>query len=148
LGIADFAIIPAERVPNEMDSKQLKPDRYLLVASAKWKNRKLVDIFASERIIDFSESDRTTTNYLRQFKLDGPVLRDRLFVNENAALIQYFIKGIGFGTLTEAAAKPYLANGDLITLNKGMAMLEPLALIWYPRTNRTEYFDDIVRSLK
>ena len=40
-GEADLAIVHPEHVPKEMDSKILKADRYLLVASAKWKGRRM-----------------------------------------------------------------------------------------------------------
>lgn len=147
-GEADFAIVPPENVPNEMESKVLKPDRYLLVASPEWKGRRLGDILANERIIDFYENDETSRNYLRKFGFLSEVKKTRLFVNENEALIYLFKVGAGYGTLTESVASPYLKNGELILLNKGQAMDDPLALLWYPRTQRSDYFSDIIRLIK
>lgn len=145
-GEADLGVVNSSSIPNEMDSKKLKPDRYLLVASAKWKGRSLQDILEKERIIDFYESDRTTRNYLSQFDLAHR--RERLYVNENEALIRFFAAGVGFGTLTESVARPYLENGTLIALNRSQAMEDPLALVWYPRPNKMEYFEKLIRSIR
>jgi len=145
---ADLAIVPPNLVPNEMDSKVLKPDRYLLVGSAKWQGRSLSEILELERIIDFDESDTTTLNYLRKFNLESSKRPDRLFVNENTALIRMFAAGIGFGTVTEDIAKPYIESGDLIKLNRGQVFEDPLALTWYPRHEKSDYFHDIIRSIK
>lgn len=147
-GEADLAIVPPSQVPNEMDSKLLKPDKYVLVASSTWKNRELKDILQNERIIDFYESDSTTFNYLKKFNLDKLIGKNRLFVNENEALIKYFTLGVGFGTLTESVAKPFIENESLIRLNKGQSIEDALALVWYPRSKRQAHFDEIVKSIK
>ncbi len=93
-------------VPNEMESKILKSDRYILVGSSKWHDRNLRDILKKERIVDFYDSDKTTMSYLETFNLDKHVQRSRIFVNENEALVQYITAGVGYGTLTETVAKP------------------------------------------
>jgi DNA-binding transcriptional LysR family regulator len=147
-GEADLAIVDPAEVPNEMSGKRLAPDNYYLVASAKWKGRELKEILEKERIIDFYESDRTTLNYLAKFKLEKFVGRSRIYVNENEALIQYFKQGIGFGTLTESVARPHLESGELIRLNRGQAMEDPLALVWYPRSKQLAYFEAIIRAIK
>ncbi len=145
-GEADIAVVPPEQVPNEMTSKVLKPDRYLLVGSHKWKGRKLTEILESERVIDFYDSDQTTIIYLKAFGLNPK--RERLFINENEALIRMFIGGVGFGTLTESVAAPYLDKGKLITLNRGQSIEDPLALVWYPRPNKMDYFEAVIRAIK
>lgn len=147
-GEADLAIVSPEHVPNEMDSKLLRPDRYLLVASPKWKGRKLQDIVENERIIDFYEIDPTTRNYLKRYDLISHVKRERLYVNENEALIKLFSHGVGYGTLTESVARPHLESSEIFALNKGQAMEDPLALVWYPRTQKSDYFEDLIRSIK
>jgi LysR family transcriptional regulator, chromosome initiation inhibitor len=145
-GEADLAVVPPAQVPSEMDSKVLRPDRYFLVASAKWRGRRLGEILEKERIIDFFESDLTTQRYLRQFGMEAK--RERLFVNENEALIRLFLAGVGFGTLSESVAAPYLKSESLIALNKGQVMEDPLALVWYPRPRKMEYFEDLVKSIR
>ena len=145
-GEADAAIVSPTEVPNEMDSKVLKPDRYLLVASSKWKGRKLSDILKHERIIDFYESDDTTQRYLKNFDLKAA--RERLYVNENEALIRMFWAGIGFGTLTESIAEPHLKSGKLIALNRAQTIADPLALVWYPRPRKMDYFEAVIKAIK
>lgn len=147
-GRASLAIIPPEQVPNEMDSKKMKPDRYVLVGSPKWKGRRLTDLLENERVIDFDESDQTTLNYLKKFDLVSQLKRPRLFVNNNEAIIRYFNCGIGFGTLTQEIAKPHLDAGDLVVLNGGAVMEDPLALVWYPRPEMPPYFKAIINSIK
>lgn len=148
LGKADLAVVSPNLVPNEMDSKLLKPDRYLLVGSAKWHGRPLDEILENERIIDFYESDQTTFNYLHKFNLENSKRPGRLFINENAALIRMFSAGIGYGTLTEDIAKPFIDSGELIKLNRGQVFEDPLALVWYQRHEKSDYFRDLVRSIK
>jgi DNA-binding transcriptional LysR family regulator len=147
-GRADLAIVPPEDVPNEMESKVLKSDRYLLVASSKWKGRKLTDILENERIIDFYESDPTSRNYLKKFDLISHVKKERIFINENDALIKLFSKGLGYGTLTESVAESHIKSGHLIALNRGQTMEDPLALVWYPRPQKPDYFSDLIRAIK
>jgi DNA-binding transcriptional LysR family regulator len=147
-GRAHLAIVPPEYVANEMDSKRLKADKYVLVASPKWKGRRLSDILESERIIDFYEEDPTTRNYLKQFSLLGHVKRPRMFVNTNEPLILMFSHGVGYGTLTQEVAKPYLDNNDLILLNSGAVMEDALALAWYPRPHMPGYFKAILDAIR
>lgn len=147
-GEADLAIVSPESVPNEMESKRLKPDRYLLVACSDWKQRELKEILQSERILDFYESDSNTMNYLKHFSLEKHVGRTRLFVNQNEALIHYFSLGLGYGTLTESVAKPSLDNGTLIRLNRGQALEDPLALTWYARSKQLAFFEDLIHKIK
>ncbi len=147
-GLADMAIVPPDDVPNEMESKLLKPDRYFLVASAQWKGRKLQDILETERIIDFYENDETTRKYLKQFGLVSQAKKERLYVNENEALIRLFSQGVGYGTLSESVARPHLEEGRLILLNKGQMREDPLALIWYARTQKPDYLEDLIRAIR
>jgi LysR family transcriptional regulator (chromosome initiation inhibitor) len=145
-GEADFAIVSPGDVPNEMDSKMLKPDRYLLVASPKWKGRRLQDILKSERIIDFYESDDTSKRYLNSFELEPS--RERIFINENEALIRMLIAGVGYGTLTESLAAPYLMQEKLIALNRSQSLEDPLALAWYPRPKKMAYFEAVLKAIR
>ncbi|OQW54666.1 MAG: hypothetical protein A4S09_05780 [Proteobacteria bacterium SG_bin7] len=147
-GKAALAIVSPEQVPNEMDSKQLKSDKYVLVASPGWKGRRLVDILESERIIDFDESDQTTLNYLKKFDLISKVKRPRLFANNNESIIKLFSRGVGFGTLTQEIAKPHFDSGALIQLNNGAVMEDHLALTWYPRPEMPEYFKSVISVIK
>ncbi len=147
-GKVQFAILPPEVVVNELESKSLKPDRYLLVASSKWKSRRLTDILEHEKIIDFYESDQTTINYLKKFDLIKKIKNPRLFINNNEALIRAIIAGIGFGTLTQEVAKKFIENEDLIIINNGAILDDALALAWYERHEPPKYFDEIIKLIK
>lgn len=147
-GEADLGVVSPALVPNEMTSKKLTSDKYLLVASPKWKGRKLQEILQEERVIDFYDSDSTTSKYLTRFGLENAPRPERLFVNENEALIRFFEAGVGYGTLTESVARPFLESERLISLNRAQTMEDPLALVWYPRPFKMPYFEDLVRSIK
>ncbi len=146
-GRADLAVVESSHIPNEMTGKKIKPDKYLLVATSEWKKRKLCDILNDERIIDFEESDQTTFNYLEKFKLKSAQRKNRLFANNNEAIIRLFTRGIGFGTLTQEIAKPYIDSGALMALNGGAAMEEALALVWYPRPHMPDYLKSLVKAI-
>jgi LysR family transcriptional regulator (chromosome initiation inhibitor) len=147
-GHADLAVVQYDIVPNEMDSKVLRPEKFLLVCSAAWKGMRLREILETKRIIDFYESDQTTSNYLKSFGLDLKGLKSRIFINNNEALIKAIVAGIGFGTLTEAVAKPFIEDGQLIVLNQAKALENKMALVWYPRPAKQKYFEDLIRSIK
>ncbi len=147
-GAVTFAIVTPDEVANEMDSKKLKPDKYVLVASPKWKGRRMAEILESERIIDFYDEDFTTRNYLKKFSLLSQVKRPRLYINNNETIIKMFSHGVGFGTLTQEIAKPHLEGGDLILLNSGAVMEDPLALVWYPRPEVPAYFKAILDAIR
>lgn len=146
-GAADLAIVHPNLVPNEMDSKVLKSERYLLVGSPKWKGRKLSSIFQNERIIDFYETDKTTQKYLHQFNLEHLIQKKRLFVNNNECLINLFSAGVGFGTLVDSIAKPLIDSGNLIALNQAKTIENQLSLTWFPRPAKQQYFEDLIISV-
>jgi LysR family transcriptional regulator, chromosome initiation inhibitor len=147
-GKASLAIVPAEQVPNEMEGKKLKPDKYILVGSPKWKGRRLSEILEKERVIDFDESDMTTFNYLKKFDLLAQLKRPRLYINSNESIINLFRHGVGFGTLTQEIAKPHIESGALIALNGGAILEDPLALVWYSRPEMPPYFKAIIDSIR
>jgi LysR family transcriptional regulator (chromosome initiation inhibitor) len=147
-GKASLSIVPPEQVPLELDSKKLRPDKYVLVASSRWRGRRLSEILAKERVIDFGESDPTTLNYLKKFGLAAELKRPRLFANSNEVIINFFRRGIGFGTLTQETAKPYLDSGALIALNSGSMMEDSLALVWFPRPELPSYLKDVIQAIR
>lgn len=147
-GLVQLAILSPEDVSLEMDSKILRPDKYILVASKKWKNRKTTDIIKSERIIDFYETDLTTHNYLKKYDLLKIARPDRIFANTNFALMSLIKAGIGYGTLTQEVAEEALAKEELIALNQKQVFEDPQALAWYPRTEMPGYFRRIIEAIK
>ncbi len=147
-GIVDIAILYPHQVPPELDSKIVKPDEYLLLCHPSWKSRDLKEILQNERMFAFHENDQTSLNYLKSFGLLRYLKRPRLYVNENLALTNLMKYGIGFGLLSKEIAEPILKRGELIDLNEGQTLKDPLALAWYPRTKMPSYFKELIKSLK
>lgn len=147
-GIVQLAILSPSEVVPEMDSKMLRPDKYILVVSSKWKSRSTSDIVKSERIIDFYESDNTTKNYLQKFDLLEKARTDRIFANTNFALISLLKEGVGYGTLTQEVAAIELERGNLIAINQKQVFEDPQALAWYPRKEMPGYFSEIIGRIK
>ncbi len=147
-GEGDLAVVSPSVVPNGMESKMLRPDRYILVGAPSLKGRPFREVLKAERILDFSEGDRMTSAYLAKFRLERHVGKTRIFVNENEALIRYLKAGVGIATLAESVALPFLARKDIVALNEGRVFEDALALVWLKRSRRLSYFDDLVRSIK
>lgn len=146
-GRSHFAILRPDQVTSDMEIKKLQPEKYLLVCSKHWKDRNIVDILQSERIIDFDETDQTSFNYLRHYKLIQHAQPERLFVNRNDSLTAMLIAGFGYGVLTKEFSEPYLQSGDLITLNQSKTFNNPLCLAWYPRPDPPQYFAAVINFI-
>jgi len=147
-GAAQFAIVPREQVTNEMDSKLLKPERYVLVGPKAWKRRTLKEIVRTERIIDFDPTDRMTLTFLKKVGLLEDAKPERHFVNNNTALIQMFVEGLGYGVLTEEVAAEHFKSGELIALHRNTRNAKELALAWYPRPLMPTYFKAMIAAIK
>ncbi|MBI3556146.1 MAG: LysR family transcriptional regulator [Deltaproteobacteria bacterium] len=146
-GTAQLAILPHHQISREMDSKLLKPERYILVAPKAWRKRPLADVIATERIIDFDPSDQMTLVYLSKFRLAEKARPERHFVNNTESLVELFMAGVGYGVLTAEFAKPHLAGGCLVALNSGAVYENRLALAWYPRPEMPKYFAELVAAV-
>ena len=146
-GTAQLAILPRDQVAREMDSKVLKPERYILVAPKAWRKRPLADIIAKERIIDFDSSDQMTLSYLTKFRLASISRPERHFVNNTESLVELFMAGVGYGVLTAEFAKPHLAGGCLVALNSEAVYENRLALAWYPRPEMPKYFAELIAAV-
>jgi len=147
-GSVDIVLLYPHQVPLELDSKMIKPDEYFLLGHPKWKGRELIDILHKERLFAFHSDDHTSLNYLKSFDLLKHLKRPRLFVNENKALSSLLLDGVGFGLLSKEIAEPFLQSGQLIKLNQGRSMKDPLALAWYPRAEMPEYFKNLLAVIK
>jgi len=147
IGESQFAIVDPRHVAREMKSKQLAPEKYMLVCSSRWKNRKLADIIASERIIDFDAEDRMTFNYLKHFNLHQGANPERLFVNRTDSLARMITEEYGYGVLTEEFSERYLEQGDLIALNNGKKYNNQLVLAWYDRPEPPAYFTQLIKAI-
>lgn len=146
-GESQFSIISPDKITRDMESKTITAEEYLLVCTSHWKNRKLLDILRTERIIDFDESDKTTLNYLKHFDFANFAQSDRLFVNRTESLCKMFCEGYGYGVLTSEFAKPFFKSGDLIALNSAKTFENPLSLVWYSRPKPPQYFLAILETI-
>lgn len=146
-GDAQFAIVQSEDVMPEVEAKVLKPERYILVCSKAWKKRKLRDIIQSERIVDFDPTDQLTFKYLKHFNLLKLAKHDRHFVNRTDSLALMIAKGFGYGILTIEFAKPYLEQGQLISLNNGKIYENLMNLVWYRRPEPPKYFSALIQAI-
>ena len=148
LGNADLAIVKPEYLAQEMKYKKLKPEQYILVAPYMWKNRKTKEIIANESIIDFSSSDQTTFNYLKQYDLFQYAKHARHFANRTEILASMVCDGLGYTTLVKEFAEAYFVNHRIIVLNQGKISQYDYLLAWYHRPEPPAYFTDLLKAMK
>lgn len=147
IGSAQIAILRPENVVDELDSKLLKNENYLLVGPTSWKGRKIKDIVKSERIIDFHDEDPTTKLYLSKYELLDFARSEKIYANENRTLVSMIRQGIGYGTLNSEIAAEYIERKELIALNSSKTLQEKIALAWYPRNEMPGYFEAVIKGI-
>jgi len=143
-GESQLAILDTKSISNEMKFKPLLPQRYIMVASSQWKQRKLKQIISTERIIDFEPEDEMTYAYLKSFDLLKHITNERHFVNRTDTLASMIASGLGYGVLPLEYAKPYITSKKLITLNSGKTYGHAVALAWFPRGPHPKYFSSLI----
>jgi DNA-binding transcriptional LysR family regulator len=146
-GSCTFAILEHHQVTREMDSKILKAERYCLYGPASWKRRLLSEIIKNETIIDFDSEDEMTFLFLEKYKLKQMARKERHFANNTDALTSMLASGIGYSVLSEEYAASHVKKGDLIKLLPDGFFDFKLALAWYPRPEKPNYFAAIIKSL-
>jgi DNA-binding transcriptional LysR family regulator len=144
-GEVDFVVVPAAEVVAEVDSRRLKPERYVLVGPKAWAGRPLAEIVAEERIVDFDPTDAMTANFLARVGLTGRT--DRHFVNNTDALAALVEAGLGYSVLALEFASAHLQAGRLIRLATGKTMEHEQALAWYPRRHMPPFYAAVVKKL-
>jgi LysR family transcriptional regulator (chromosome initiation inhibitor) len=147
-GDSQIAVIEPHFLSEEMEYKNIDSENYVLVASYKWKKRALKEIIKNERIIDFDVQDQMTFNYLKKFRLFENANKDRYFTNRTETLAFMVAKEIGYSVLPLEFAKPYIANKQLITLNRDKTYPHQLVLAWFPRRQQPKYFSALIESFK
>jgi DNA-binding transcriptional LysR family regulator len=146
-GACQLAALERHEVVDELDSKLLRPAEYVLVASAGWRGRRLREIVASERIVDFNPSDDATFRYLELFGLRDLARRERHLANNTDALAALVADGRGYSVLSRDFAAPLVERGELIALNRGRSMKIEFALAWYPRHEMPAYFGRLIDEI-
>jgi DNA-binding transcriptional LysR family regulator len=131
-----------------MESRLLKPERYVLVASPTWKGRPLKEIVRSERIIDFDPTDPMTHAYLKKHHLLEHARAERHFANNTESVAEMIAQGLGYGVLTAEFAKVRVEAGQLTVLNQGQPLENAMALAWYPRAQPPRYFLGLLKAIR
>lgn len=147
-GETDFEILEPRRVADEFESRLLAPERYLLVAPAAWKGRRLRDIVATETIVDFDEADDMTYRWLGAQGLREFARPERHLVNSTEMVALLVAAGVGYGVLTVEAAAADLAADRLVVLGGGKALEHRLALAWYRRSHPSPAFAALLEALR
>lgn len=146
-GEVDFAFIRAQDVPNELEGKPIKPNRFILVGPRGWKEREVKDIIKNERIIDFDPSDDMTFQYLKKYKLFDIARHERHFVNNIESLVDLIEDGHGYGVLEEAFLEQFLTKRKLIVLNEGKFLENKMALCWVSRPIYSKLSLEIIKLI-
>lgn len=147
-GESQLCIIQPPDAAPEMQIKSLKPENYVLVGPAQWKQRTLLDVIKNERIIDYDPSDQFTFNYLKDYALFEHVRHDRHFANRTESLAFMIMQGLGYGLLTDEFSKPYLDSGELVLLHADKIYKHSIALAWYDRHEPPDYFAALISSIE
>jgi len=147
-GRSQLAVVPAHEVVDEIDSKLLRPARYVLVGPPVWKGRAVREIVQSERIVDFNEKDDATFSYLRKHGLHPPSHRQRHFANNTDALAMMVCSGLGYSVLSKDFASPFIEQGRMIELAPRKDIRFEFALAWYPRPEMPAYFARLVKEIR
>ncbi len=146
-GLCDFAILQPEHIAKEMEYKKLTPEKYVLVASYKWKNRSLKNILAEEKIIDYNPQDQMTLNYLKYFDLYHHAQPERHFASRTESITCMIIEQLGYSVLTTEFAQPYIKAKKLVVLNHNKTYENQIALTWYNRPEPPKYFSALINSI-
>lgn len=146
-GVSDFAILEQHEVTREMDFKIIKAERYRLYGPASWKRRLLPEILQNEAIVDFDQNDRMTFHFLEKYKLKTKAIKERHFANHTDAIASMVAIGMGYSVLTDEFAKPLVKKGELVDLASNCFLERNLALAWYQRPEKPDYFQAIIKSI-
>jgi LysR family transcriptional regulator, chromosome initiation inhibitor len=147
-GAAQLAVIPRAEVVAELDSKLLRPMRYVLVVCPAWRRRRLKDVVVEERIVDFNDRDDATLAFLAKNRLAAAARKDRHFANNIDALAAIVAAGHGYSVLADDFAAPLIAEGALAALGGGVDLKIEYALAWYPRPEMPDYFSAVIREIR
>jgi DNA-binding transcriptional LysR family regulator len=147
-GAAQLAVLGRHEVVDELDSKLLRPETYVLVVSPSWQGRALREVVGQERIVDFNPADDATHRYLRKHRLHKLARRERHLANNTDALAALVADGHGYSVLSRDFAQPLIDDGRLIELNPGKKLELEFALAWYPRHETPEYFARMLAAIR
>lgn len=146
-GESQLVLMRSLFVTNEMDSKILKPERYILIGPKDFKNRDIKEILKNETIIDFDENDTYTFEFLKQHNLFKYSNQKRIFVNNVDALGSMIELGAGFSVFAEEMAKELITSKKVINLMPGKFLdLKDICVAWYPRKYMPSYLNELIKA--
>lgn len=146
-GQTHLGLLKPDQVALEMDSRLLKPERYILAGPAAWKKRGLDDILQTEPIVDFDPDDTMTYDFLDKHRWLAKCRKDRHFANNTDALMSILRGGLGYSVLSEEFAAGALKRGELTDLAPGKFYDYRVALAWYPRPEMPDYFKALIDAI-
>ncbi len=146
-GRSQMAVLHRHEVVKELDSKLLKPLRYILVTCKAWETRSLREIIQSERIVDFNPSDDATFQYLKKHRLYDLAKKERHLANNTDALAMLVTEGCGYSVLSEDFASRLIERGEIVNKLPGKYHIIEFALAWYPRHEMPDYFRSIIKTI-
>lgn len=146
-GLCDFSLLELHQVTREMDSKIIKAERYTLYGPASWKRRLLSEILQNESIVDYDANDMMTFQLLEKYKLKAKSKKERHFANNTDALISMVSLGLGYTALSQEFAQTFAKKNELIELASDHFFNHKIALAWYPRLEKPEYFQAIINAI-
>jgi DNA-binding transcriptional LysR family regulator len=88
-----------------------------------------------------------TFNYLDKYKLKTLARKERHFANNTDALISMITSELGYSVLAEEFAQYYVKRGELIKLGGDQFLDFKIALAWYPRSEKPDYFQAIIKNI-
>jgi LysR family transcriptional regulator, chromosome initiation inhibitor len=147
-GAVQILVTSKENVSLEMDSKTIKPEKYVMVVPKAWNKRSVEDIVRTCKIVDFAESDYLTYNYLTQHGLRNLATQERHFINNTDGLVQLVASEFGYSVLDLQFAELCRQNHAISILQAEKVLLVQQAVCWYPRPNMPSYFKSILDCIK
>jgi DNA-binding transcriptional LysR family regulator len=118
------------------------------VGPSRWKARKLEEILANERIVDFDARDEMTFAFLKKHRLEYPTHPERHLVNNTDALAMMIASGHGYSVLSQDFASSLVRSKQMVDLAPGKTLKLDFALAWYPRKEMPAYFRSIIRAIR
>ncbi len=146
-GECQLAIMSTLEVANELDSKVLEPEIYVMVGPYSWKNRDIKDILKNERLVDFNYGDKITLGFLKKYKIEHLANKEGHYINNTDGLVSLLTIGRGYSVLSKKFVEPYIKSKQLIHLLPDKHTQVDFALAWYPRKEMPKYFKELIKQI-
>ena len=146
-GECQLAVMSTLEVANELDSKLLEPEIYIMVGPYSWKNRDIKDILKNERLVDFNYGDKVTLGFLKKYKIEHLANKEGHYVNNTDGLVSLLTIGRGYSVLSKKFVDPFIKSKQLAHLLPDKYTKMDFALAWYPRKEMPKYFKELIKQI-